>query len=62
MILGAYGERSFLGSDIIIPNHINTKFNRMFFANYKEVNFNVDLDLRAYSYHSNGTAKVYKNL
>ena len=55
-------EFTFLGSDIVIPYHINTKFNRMFFANYKEVNFNLDLDLRAYSFNNSGTSKVYKNL
>jgi len=55
-------EFLFLGSDIIVPKHINTKFNRLFLANYKEVNFNVDLDCRAYSYNSSGSATVYKSL
>lgn len=55
-------ELLFLGSDIIIPKHIATKFNRLFFANYKEINFDVDLDVRAYSYNSSGTSTVYKNL
>ena len=43
-------EFMFLGSDIVIPKHINSKFNRLFLANYKEINFNVDIDTRAYSY------------
>jgi len=55
-------EFLFLGSDIIIPKHINTKFNRLFLANYKEVNFNVDLDCKAYSFNSSGTSVVYENL
>ena len=55
-------EFIFLGSDIIIPKHINTKFNRLFFANYKEINFDVDLDTRAYSYNSSNIAEVYKDL
>ena len=55
-------EFLFLGSDIIIPKHINTKFNRLFLANYKEINFNVDIDCRAYSYNNSGTAVVYKDL
>jgi hypothetical protein len=55
-------EFIFLGSDIIIPKHINTKFNRLFFANYKEINFDVDLDTRAYSYNSSNIATVYSNL
>ena len=55
-------EFIFLGSDIVIPKHINTKFNRLFLANYKEVNFDINLDCRAYSFNSSGTATVYKNL
>ena len=55
-------EFIFLGSNIIIPKHINTKFNRLFLANYKEINFNVDLDCRAYSFNNSGTAVVYKDL
>lgn len=55
-------EFTFLGSDIVIPYHINTKFNRMFFANYKEINFNLDLDLKAYSFNSSGVSKIYKDL
>jgi hypothetical protein len=55
-------EFLFLGSDIIIPKHINTKFNRLFLSNYKEINFNVDLDCRAYSFNNSQIAKVYKDL
>lgn len=55
-------EFLFLGSDIVIPKHINTKFNKLFLANYKEINFNVDLDTRAYSYNNTGTSIVYKDL
>ena len=55
-------EFIFLGSDIIIPKHINTKFNRLFFANYKEINFDIDLDTRAYSYNSAGISTVYSDL
>lgn len=55
-------EFIFLGSDILIPKHINTKFNRLFFANYKEINFNVDLDCKAYSYNSSGISVIYDNL
>ncbi len=43
-------EFLFLGSDIIIPKHINSKFNRLFLANYKEKNYNLNIDTRAYSY------------
>jgi len=55
-------EFTFLGSDIVIPKHIASKFNRLFLANYKEINFNVDLDCRAYSFNNVGKARVYKNL
>ena len=55
-------EFMFLGSNIIIPKHINTKFNRLFFANYNEINFNVDIDTRAYSYNSAGISTVYSDL
>ncbi len=41
-------EFSFLGSNTIyVPKHINTKFNRLFSANFEEKNFNVELDTRA---------------
>ncbi len=43
-------EFVFLGSNPIIPRHIETKDNRLFSANIKENNFDVDLDCRAYSY------------
>lgn len=55
-------EFLFLGSDIIIPKHIVTKFNRLFLSNYKELNFSVDLDCRAYSFNSSRLSNVYKNL
>lgn len=55
-------EFLFLGSDIIFPKHITSKFNRLFAANYDESNFNVDLDFRAYSYNNSGTSVVYKDL
>jgi len=55
-------EFLFLGSDIIIPKHINTKFNRLFLANYNEINFNVDIDTKAYSFAPSGESIVYKDL
>ena len=55
-------EFLFLGSDIIFPKHINSKFNRLFSSNYQELNFDVDLDFRAYSYNNLGSSTVYKNL
>lgn len=55
-------EFIFLGSDIIIPQHLASKDNRLILANYKEKNFNVDLDLRAYSFNNLGVSKVYNNI
>lgn len=56
-------EFIFLGSDIIIPKHINSKYNRLFFANYKEINFDVNLDTRAYSFPVNNiNTLIYKDL
>lgn len=55
-------EFTFLGSDIIIPKNINSKNNRMFFANYDEVNFDIKLDTRAYSFKSDQTSIVYDDL
>lgn len=53
----------FLGSDPIVPRHIETKDNILFSGNVKEKNFDVDLDTRAYSFAS-GTSqtKVYDNI
>jgi hypothetical protein len=56
-------EFLFLGSDVVIPRHIESKDNRLFLANYKEINFNINLDTRAYSFplFSNSTL-IYKGL
>jgi hypothetical protein len=55
-------EFLFLGSDIIIPKHINSKFNRLFYSNYKEINFEVNKDFRAYSFDSSQICKIYDNI
>ena len=56
-------EFMFLGSDIIIPKHITSKVNRLFLANYREFNFDVNLDMRAYSFPKLlNTVNVYSNL
>lgn len=57
-------EFSFLGSNTIyIPKHINTKFNRLFSANFEEKNFTVNLDTRAYSFKLNNvTSEIYESL
>ncbi len=63
-------EFLFLGSDIIIPKHINTKNNIMFLANYREKNFDINtsndiesIDTRAFSFKPNTTTTtIYKSL
>jgi len=55
-------EFTFLGSDIIIPKHIQSKDNRLFLANYEEKNFEIKLDIRAYSHNSSGISKVYNSI
>lgn len=52
---------TFLGSNPIIPQHIVTKDNRLFPVNIKEVNFNIDLDTRAFSFNSGGSCSVLNN-
>lgn len=56
-------EFTFLGSNPTIPRHIEAKDNRLFLADIKEKNFNVDIDTRAYSFAENeGTAFLYNNV
>ena len=52
----------FLGSNTIIPRAMNSKKNRLFFANFSEKEFNIDLDFRAFSYNSSGVAVVHHNI
>ena len=56
-------EFLFLGSDPIVPKHIETKDNILFSASIKEKNFDIDLDCRAYSFPKNSTeTKVYNDI
>ena len=55
-------EILFLGSDPIIPKHIESKENILFSSNLKEIAFDIDLDCRAYSFLSNGTGSVWDNV
>ena len=54
-------EFIFLGSSPIVPKHIVTKDNRLFPVNIKESSFDVDLDMRAYSFSSGGFCQVLDN-
>ena len=56
-------EFIFLGSNPIIPKHIESKDSRLFSANIEENQFDVDLDCRAYSFlSSSSTAYVLNNV
>lgn len=56
-------EFLFLGSDPIIPRHIESKDNILFSAAITEKNFDVDLDCRAYSFlKDSSTAYVLNNV
>lgn len=55
-------EFIFLGSDIIIPKHIQSKDNRLLFANYEEKNFEIKLDTRAYSFDTNSESIIHSNI
>lgn len=48
----------FLGSNPIIPKHIESKDNIMFASNIKELSFDIDFDARAYSYNSSGICRI----
>lgn len=54
------------GQDIKIPKHIEAKDNRLFVSNYLENNFNVNLDLRAYSFNTSNintaVSRVYSDV
>lgn len=55
-------EFLFLGSNPIIPSHIETKYNRLFMANIKDGSYDLpdELDCRAYSFPiSSTTTKIY---
>lgn len=55
-------EFLFLGSDPIVPKHIESKDSRLFPINVKEKDFDFDIDCRAYSYNNAGFAYVRDNL
>lgn len=52
-------EFLFLGSNPILPNHIESKDNRLFAASYQENAYDLEIDTRAYSHDSNGNTKLY---
>lgn len=55
-------EFLFLGSEPIIPKHIETKDNILFSANITEQNFDVNLDTRAYSFRPTLPSYVYTDV
>ena len=51
-------EFFFLGGDVVIPEHIVSKDNYLFFANFNQPSFDVDFDARAYRFNSIGQARL----
>lgn len=49
-------EFTFIGGDIIIPQHLVTKDNYLFFLNYTQPSFDIDYDARAYRFSAEGSA------
>ncbi len=54
-------EFLFLGSNPIIPKHIESKDSRLFAFNIKESSFDIDLDCRAFSFSSSGKSRIMDN-
>jgi len=54
-------EFLFLGGDEYIPKHIFIKDNRLFQANYKTQEFDIDFDAKAYRFDENNVAKIINN-
>jgi len=52
----------FLGSDPYIPQHIESKDNRLFSLGVKEQAFDLDIDVRCYGHDINGDAKIWENV
>lgn len=52
-------EFIFLGSNPIIPKHIESKDNRLFSANIKDTSYILDIDMRAYSHDEFGNCKLF---
>ena len=49
-------EFIFLGGDLIVPKHLVTKDNYLFFLNYTQPSFDVDYDARAYRFNVGGNS------
>ena len=55
-------EFLFLGSNVSIPKHIESKNLRLFLFNVKELKFDIDVDMRAYAHSSTGQAVVWSDV
>ena len=55
-------EFLFLGSNVSIPKHIESKNLRLFLFNIKELKFDIDVDMRAYAHNSTGQAEVWSDV
>jgi len=55
-------EFLFLGSNVTIPKHIESKNLRLFLFNVKELKFDLNIDMRAYSHNASGEAVVWSDV
>jgi len=55
-------EFLFLGSNVSIPKHIESKNLRLFLFNVKELKFDLDIDMRAYAHNSSGQVQVWSDV
>lgn len=55
-------EFTFLGSDPIIPQHIESKDSRLFAFNLKEKKFEVGIDARIYGHNTGGACQIWENI
>lgn len=55
-------EFLFLGSAPIIPSHIEAKDSRLFAMNIKDKPFDLEIDMRAFSYRADGVSKIWENI
>jgi hypothetical protein len=55
-------ELLFLGSNVSIPKHIESKNLRLFLFNVKELKFDLDIDMRAYAHDSSRQAVVWSDV
>lgn len=55
-------ELIFLGGNLLIPKHIESKHNRLFMFNIKEKPYELEIDTRAYGHNNSGICNIRSNV